>query len=240
MGKRAIGYTTCQHCGARIQGGMRFNPPTMPRLSLPFGRGGERTENAVMVPLQQAAITGAIATGVVSLAFSYVPILRDWWARAGALSGLTTTGLVWLWAVGVDFGRVRDRLETALDLDLDGNDVIGGQPAPQVEETLLPIYAPQRKPPEKKRTRERFQRFLEGCEHQSTAQNYWEKQRRMDREIYEEWRDTVIGLGWAAWRRKSGDRGGGWYLLFTAREIMTGMFSSGGIKAPSPTGDNGA
>jgi hypothetical protein len=84
---------------------------------------GERTESAVAVPIAQSVTSGLITGSIGAVVASFAPDTP--WARIGVLTGLVTTGLVWVWSVRDDAQRVWYRLEKTLGVDLDGDGIVG-------------------------------------------------------------------------------------------------------------------
>lgn len=218
--------TKCPNCGHSTLG---LTAPTVNRARRPLLTMNERTEHGVAVPLEQALVSGGFVAGLGAIAMSLLPGAGAEWIKFGAFAGLLTGGLVWRWAIQEDGRRVWHRIEAALGVDLDGDGVIGDPGPGQPSERLLPVHNAGR--PLGARTR--FEQFVKGCELR-TAQNYWEQERKLDRGDYTGWRDTLISLGWAAWRSKHTPKQG-WKLLFPPDEIIAGMFRGGTAKTSRPT-----
>lgn len=67
--------------------------------------------------------------------------------------------------------------------------------------------------------RDTFAEFVRGCERDTSAR-YW--QARISREKYQEWRDLLIGSGWAAWRIDGNPRAG-WRLTCDPDQVIAAI-----------------
>ena len=114
----------CPTCGALTANGFKAVAPSIvekPRRALV--QMGERTEKGWFVPTVQAGTAGLIAGGIGAVALSLAPGAP--WGKAGVLTGLITSGLVWWAAVNDDKKRLWYMLENTLGIDLDGDGEIG-------------------------------------------------------------------------------------------------------------------
>lgn len=191
---------------------------------------------SVGVPLLRAlvflALDGIAASAVAAtLKKAALPVVTagvgDWMVQAvvnavhplsiGAIIGVMSARFHWQRELS-EANAALWRIEEITRTDLDGDGHVGAPPVPAPRRPDHPLTLVFGAPPHKTR-QERFEAFVRGCK-DSTAQNYWEgPPHNLPREDYINWRDTLIRLGWAAWRSGSSKKPG-WELLFTPEEII--------------------
>jgi hypothetical protein len=173
----------------------------------------------LLVPLGQAVITGALLAGVVV----YIAARRDYdgdlltlWAGVG----LPASTLVWL-VLLFDSRRLLRVVETLTGLDLDRDGHVG-KPKERVvivNAARGQVEAAQR---ENAQRQSQFARWVAQLPTRGTAARTWE--RELGRETYQEWRDSLIRLGWAKWNSLRADgtpnERKGWTLVLPAAEIL--------------------
>ena len=186
----------------------------------------------VVVPIIQAAVTGGLAALLVTIALcelfdwlggiASLPAISPW--RLGGVLWLAFSTMAWM----VLLGQTRRLLwakETRLGRDLDGDGVVG--PPPKVQERVVIVNAGQAQAEAVRRggaeRASQFAEFVAAIPTAGTSLRAWEAE--LGRETYNDYRDALIRLGWAAW--KSTKRDGepnetkGWALTIDAGDILS-------------------
>jgi len=170
----------------------------------------------VGVPLTQAAITGAVVSGlVVFLVSELAPgfdadLVKVWFGLALAISAFA-----WL-VLLMDTRRLLWAVERVLGADLDGDRHLGkpkervvvlnagrGQGAAAGREDVSRLRG--------------FASFVARLPHKGTQLRSWEKE--LGRDVYQMYRDSLLDAGFARWR--SDDERQGWELSVPVREILS-------------------
>jgi hypothetical protein len=156
-----------------------------------------------------------MATGAASFLALCIAALTDrpwvemWrWLIVGAMLPvgvflLATLGPIIVWA-----------LETIASRDVTGDGVIG-KPHPVLVNPRQGQEVAKRQ--SEAEYRAAFEVFIRGCE-RDTSLRRWED-RGVNRAQYQEWRDTLMGAGYAAWKNDT-DQRQGWRLLLPAEQIV--------------------
>jgi hypothetical protein len=176
------------------------------RAGMPEGAARVETETPVrgagiisdlQVPLGQAITTGVLLGALVGFA-------ADKWGLVTSAAGLLSLWLqaavvigavVWL-VLLVDTRKLLRTIEKVVGLDLDG-DGHKGQPE-RVIVVNAERAARERQQLERGARVSQFVDFVSRIPVKGTSLRSWEKQ--LGRDVYCEYRDLLIRLGWAAWR----------------------------------------
>lgn len=157
---------------------------------------------------------GIMATGASALCALLIALLieRPWselwrWLVAGALVPLT------VFLASNLLPLIAWTLEGVVRRDITGDGVVGRPHPVLVNPRLGQEVARQQTEAE---YRAEFEGFIRGCE-RSTSLRTWER-RGLSRPTYEQFRDTLIGSGYAIWNSTSKEQG--WRLLAPAEQII--------------------
>jgi len=175
----------------------------------------------LLVPLGQALVTGGLLAGLA--VFLLGELAPGWdvnrWKVWAALA-LGISAVAWLLLLG-QTRRLLWSLErvTGLDLDRDGQ---AGEPA----ERVIILNAGQGQAEAARRENaERTSRFVDFVRRlplRGTTQRFWESE--IGRDLYCEYRDALIRLGWAKWNSTNGhgepNVTRGWTLTMDPAEIL--------------------
>ena len=168
-------------------------------------------ERRQLHPLELAVMATA-ASGSVALLIALLaerPLTELWrWLVAGCLVSLAVFLVRMLAPFVVEIAEVLSQR------DLSGDGVIG-KPHPV-------LVNPRQGQREAARQQEleykaMFGTFIRGCERDTSLRRWEEK--GVSRAQYQEWRNTLIGAGYAAWNNDA-DQRQGWRLLLTADQII--------------------
>jgi len=170
-------------------------------------------ESDVAVPLGQSVVTGFVLGSAATVVAWYVWDLPVWpaWGVVVAVA----VGGAWLWRMGAA-GATLYVVERVLGADLDGDGEIGAPEAHIV--TLRANGAGAPEDPEV-RLRGEFVTFVRGCAAAGdTSLRRWEEA-GMGRQRYEEFRDRLMGGGFARWKDPE-NRRQGWEITAPADVII--------------------
>lgn len=177
----------------------------------------------VVVPLAQALLTGALLAALVVFLLGELAPNFDGnrWAVWFALA-LAITAAAWLLLLS-DTRRLLWGIEVLTGQDLDGDAQIG---RPEVEEKLVIVNAEQSAQKsaqrEKSERASEFYRFVADLPARGTAARSWEK--KLGRDVYQQYRDALIRLGWARWNSVNDDgtpnERRGWTLTEPVPDIL--------------------
>lgn len=173
-------------------------------------------------PLQVATVAvvcAAIIAGALGLLLDR-PLDELWrWLVIGALLPLcivliATIGRLIVFASNLATWKVEQK--TGIDFTGDG---IAGDPSVIAINPRQGIA--QAKRDQARDYKRRFNSFIRGCEGTGTAWRAWQNQ--MTRDQWEDWRDKLIGSGFAGWINER-DQRAGWKLLMSPEEIIQQMW----------------
>jgi len=169
------------------------------------------------VPLGQAGATGIMLATVVVFLLSRTNYTGDIGALwVGLVLGISS--LAWLLLL-LDTRALLRTLETVTGKDLNRDGKVGK------ERVVFVNAEPARQQAKAQREGERqsqFARFVSGIPIKGTALRAWESE--LGRETYQEYRDSMIRLGWARWNSTKADgtpnETQGWELVKPAEWIL--------------------
>lgn len=171
-------------------------------------------ESDVAVPLGQAVVTSVILGSSLSAGlwyFAQIPLWPTW-----AVAVIGALAAAWLWRMGAA-GSTLWVVERVLGTDLNRDGEVG-----QPEAHFVTIRANgSQSPPEDPamRLRGEFVTFVRGCvASRDTSLRRWEEA-GMSRQKYQEFRDRLIGAGFAEWRDPSQPRRG-WVITASLETIL--------------------
>lgn len=224
---------TCPTCdgGGKVPSGYKSETTMRPLFSFQPGEKDGRTIQAVDIPRKHAFDFGGTAAvfgaGFVGLIGGTLPQC----GITALMAGSAVFGIVRYLSTAQDNKRVVKRDKLAADI-IPREAPAPAQTAPD-NAGYLPVYAAPA--PDRWAV---LKDFVRSCEQIGTAQNYWETTHKMERKKYLELRELLIGLNWAGWVSQNA-KGQGWKLLFTADQIIAGLFRGttrdGSYAAPRPT-----
>lgn len=175
----------------------------------------------LLVPVGQALVTGALAGGLVVFGFSEV---APGWdvnhVKAFAGVALTVAAVTWGLLL-VDTRRLLWGIERVIGLDLDRD---GHQGEPQERLVVVNAGKAQEQASERRQTERasQFAQFVAALPARGTAARTWEK--NLARDTYQDYRDTLIRLGWAEWnstkRNGQPNERRGWRLVWDVQDIL--------------------
>lgn len=175
----------------------------------------------VVVPVLQSAITGAVIAGVlVFLAWEVVPDLDGNPLKVWAALALGIGAVAWLLLLA-DTRRLLWAIEKVTGRDLDG-DQLAGPPGERV--VIVNAAAAQREAVQRADAQRvsQFADFVRRLPTRGTALRAWEGE--LGRDLYAEYRDALVRLGWAAWnstnRDGSPNERQGWALTMDPVDIL--------------------
>ena len=180
------------------------------------------TAGAVLAADLRRVLAASVGLGAgVLLLVGVVAIAVREWSWDWCVWPLIAAALPWLaLAVGNLVELVRGMAERIMQIDLDGDGVIGAPPARFV---AINSYAGREALARDQATRdhERLAEFVRGCA-VDTSLRRWET--TIGRDAYVTYRDQLMAAGWAAWKRPGNERAG-WALTDDAERIVDSMWS---------------
>jgi len=167
----------------------------------------------VIVPLMQSGITGVVGSGLLTWALAeFVPDYDGSLSRFFGFWALFLSAFVWV-VLLVDTRSLLRTVERLVGKDLDGDGQVG--------ERVVVVGARQNQQEALDRERQArssaFAEFVSSLPTHGTGYQTWEG--RLGRDMYLEFRDALLKLGYAKWNSPQ-DHRQGWSLVVPVQHVL--------------------